>query len=367
MQRHRRDRTVSGHPDMRESSYHSRLPDSPVPDARVRLSTLAFLALSALLVSMIAFGDRSHLLDQANYLQYFRETDLDWFTHLWLDSRTLGVFAVRMVTEELGWRLWVITLNTLGFAPATGVRITVVTLNLLMIWALSKTRWPLLSLAIWAVIPTGLAAVGLFQIRQGFALAIAMYFALVRQKPILGALLASVVHTTFAFPALFVIVARLFARRSYAVSVIAASASAVGIAVASSVLFNVFGGRRLEEYSQHENFTYFNVVALMVYLIVPTLVLWNRDRQADGTPRADVIRELATMHLSVLVFLIVSFFVYPFGMARIDYYATLLIAFMLPEIRLKNALVLWIIALVLLVIGYDVVKYSLTGHYTYFL
>jgi hypothetical protein len=40
---------------------------------------------------------------------------------------------------------------------------------------------------------------------------------------------------------------------------------------------------------------------------------------------------------------------------------------MLPEIRLKNPLVLWIIALVLLVIGYDVVKYSLTGHYSYFL
>jgi hypothetical protein len=351
------------------SSYHSGLADSSVADMRVRLSALVFIALAALLLSSIAFGDRSHLLDQDNYIQYFRDTNLNYFNHLWLDSKSLGSFAVKMVTEELGWRLWVVSLNTLGLAPETNVRITVITLNLnlLMIFALSKTRSPILSLVLWALIPTGLSTVGLIQIRQGFALSIAMYFALVQQKPIRGALIASIVHTTFAFPALFLIVARLAARRGYTASVMTACASAMGMALASSVLFNVFGGRRLGEYSQHENFTIFNVISLMVYLVVPTLLLWNRDRRADGTPRADVIRELGTMHLSVLVFLIVSFFVYPFGMARIDYYATLMLAFLLPEIRLKNPLVLWVIVLVLVVIGYDVVKWSLVGQYRYFL
>jgi MFS family permease len=327
---------------------------------------VAFCMLAALLLSTIAFGDRSHLLDQDNYVQYFAETNYTWFSHLWLDSQSLGMFVVRMVTDELGWRFWVVAVNSLGFSPETGVRITVLALNLLMIYALSKTRWPLLSLILWAVIPTGLATVGLFQIRQGFALAIAMYFAQVRRQPVRGALIASVVHTTFAFPAIFLLVTRIFAKRSYFFAVFAASATAVGMAVAAALLFKLFGGRRLDEYNQHETYTVFNLIGIVIYMVVPALVLWSRDKRADGSASANLTREMATMHISVLVFLVVSFFVYPFGMARIDYYATLLIAFLLPDIRIKNTLVLWTIAVVLLVLGYDAVKQYLSGLYAYF-
>jgi len=345
--------------------FGSAFQDSPAAGVRIRLSMVAFVALAALLLSTIAFGDRSHLLDQDNYVQYFAETNLTWFSHLWLDSRSVGAFLVRMVTDELGWRVWVVAVNSLGFSPETGVRITVLTLNLLMIYALSKTRWPLVSLILWAVIPAGLATVGLFQIRQGFALAIAMYFAQVRRQPVRGAVIASVVHTTFAFPAIFLLVARFFAKRSYLFAVFAASTTAVCMSVAASMLFNVFGGRRLDEYSQHETFTIFNLIGLAIYMVVPALVLWSRDKQADGSARTNLTLEMATMHISVLVFLVVSFFVYPFGMARIDYYATLLIAFLLPDIRIKNTLVLWIIAVVLLVLGYDVHKQYVAGLYAY--
>jgi hypothetical protein len=318
---------------------------------------------------MIAFGHRAGLLDQDNYLDYFRETDWTWFSSTWDESKTLFIFAVSMVTEEIGWRFWVAALNSMGISPETGVRITVITLNLLMIQALSKTRWPFISLVLWAMLPFGLAVVGLFQIRQGFAFAIAMYFAIDRRQPIRGALIASIVHTTFAVPALFLIVARLFGKRRPIFGVGAVSAAAVGMSLISALLFNLYGGRRLDAYSQQQVYTFNTVIALAIYLIVPALVLWTRDKRAHvaDTTRAEVTRQLATMHLGVLVFLIVSYFVYPFALGRIGYYGTLLIPFMLPDIRLRNTLVLWLITVAMLVLGYDVVKTYLEGLYSYFI
>jgi hypothetical protein len=54
-------------------------------------------------------------------------------------------------------------------------------------------------------------------------------------------------------------------------------------------------------------------------------------------------------------------------MARIGYYSTLMIPFLLPSIRVKNKLVLWLITGIVLVIGYDVFKKYSSGLYSYFL
>ncbi|MFL9927990.1 hypothetical protein P0D88_01635 [Paraburkholderia sp. RL18-103-BIB-C] len=343
-------------------------PGDITTDTRLRwLSMLAFLTLAALILGPLALGDRTGLLDQDNYVQYFRETNLYWFAGLWNESQSIKLFVIRMVTDEFGWRLWVISLSTLGCSPEAGVRITVIALNVLMIYALSKTRWPLISLVLWAVIPDALATVGLFQIRQGFAFAIAMYFALGRQQPVRGAIFASLVHTTFAFPALFLILARLFARRSQFLSVTVVSGAAFTMSVMSSVLFNLYGGRRLTEYSQRVDYSLTYVIVLGLYLLIPTLFFWTRDEEAEHTASAVVTRELATMYLGILVYLIASFFVYPFGMDRIGYYSALLIPFLLPAIRVKNSLVLWAITGIFLIIGYDVFKKYLSGRYGYFL
>ncbi|MFL9927969.1 hypothetical protein P0D88_01510 [Paraburkholderia sp. RL18-103-BIB-C] len=121
----------------------------------------------AFILCMLALGDRSRLLDQDNYVAYFREADPLWIMHLWSSNRSIVLFLVKTITDELGWRVWVLGINSLGVSPEMGVRITVIALNVLMALALSRTRRPLLGLLLWTLIPTGLATVGLFQIRQG--------------------------------------------------------------------------------------------------------------------------------------------------------------------------------------------------------
>jgi hypothetical protein len=334
-----------------------RQPGETPADVRLRLlSLMAFLTLSALIMSALGLGDRTYLLDQDNYVQYFRDTNIYWFTNLWDGSLTGTIFVIRMVTEELGWRAWVLALNTLGCSPEGGVRITVLALNALMIY-----------LVLWAVIPDALATVGLFQIRQGFAFAIAMYFAFARKQPVRGAALASLVHTTFAYPAIFLIIARLCVKRSQLLNLLSVSAAATTMAVLSSLLFNIFGGRRLVEYDQQENYTLNYLIALVIFTLIPYLIVRTRDERTEDPVSASVTRQISTMYAGILVFLIVSFFVYPFGMARIGYYSTLMIPFLLPSIRVKNKLVLWLITGIVLVIGYDVFKKYSSGLYSYFL
>jgi hypothetical protein len=339
----------------------------PVGYRWLRPSMLAFLALAVFILCKIALGDRTRLLDQDNYVAYFRDADPLWIMHLWSSSHSTVLFIVKTVTDELGWRLWVLGLDSLGLSPDTAVRLTVVVLNVLMALALSRTRRPFLGLLLWALIPTGLATVGLFQIRQGFALSIAMYFAMCRQQPIRGAILASFVHTTFAYPALFLILAHVLMRRSKALAIVGVVAAALAMSLASAWLFNTFGGRRLEEYTQEEEFTVNFLISLVLYLIVPMLVLALRRKNIERTVREMVVHKIAIMHIGLLMFLIISFFVYPFGTQRIVYYGPLLLAFLLPEVRLKNSLVLWTVAFVLGILAYDVIKNYQLDTYRYFL
>jgi hypothetical protein len=345
----------------------SKLQIHPTSYKWLRPSMLGFLALSGIILCILALGNRGQLLDQDNYVAYFREADPNWFLHLWANSRSVGLFLARTITDELGWRLWVLGIDALGVEPETAVRITVVVLNVLMALALSRTRRPLLGLLLWVLIPTGLATVGLFQIRQGFALAIAMYFAMCRQQPIRGALLASIVHTTFAYPALFLILARVLMKRSKGLAIVGVIGAALAMSLASAWLFKTFGGRRLAEYTQQEEFTLNFLIALTLYLIVPALVLLLRRKNLDNTTRERVIHQIAIMHIGLIAFLIVSFFVYPFGTQRIVYYGPLLLAFLIPEIRIKNSMVLWTVGFILAIVGYDVIKNYLLGTYSYFL
>jgi hypothetical protein len=333
----------------------------------LRPSTLGFLAVLAFILCMLALGDRSRVLDQDNYVAYFREADPLWIMHLWSSNRSIVLFLVKAITDELGWRVWVLGIDSLGVSPEMGVRITVIALNVLMALALSRTRRPLLGLLLWALIPTGLATVGLFQIRQGFALSIAMYFAMCRRQPIRGALLASIVHTTFAYPALFLILAHVLTKRSRKLAIVSVVGAALAMSLASAWLFNTFGGRRIEEYTQQEQFTVNFLISLVLYLVVPALVLMLRRKNIEDTARELIIQKIAIMHIGLIMFLITSFFVYPFGTQRIIYYGPLLLAFMLPEVRLKNSLVLWMVGLILALIMYDVIKNYQLGTYWYFL
>lgn len=329
---------------------------------------IVFWAIAMILLSVIAFGNRDKLLDQDNYIQYFAETNIQWFTNLWRESPTLFSFFARLVSDEAGWHAWVLLINWTGVTPEVGVRITVVTLNALILLALSRLRRPLWAISLWAITPVALPTIGLFQLRQGFALSIALFFALCRRKPIRGAAIASIVHTTYAFPAAFLLISRLLMGRKEAFR--AATVAAVGLvlALSSSALFNAFGGRRVDEYQVGDvEFNWTFVVAIFIYLTVPILALQTRTATNEDPRDREVIDGLAIMHIGICVFLVAAFFVFPFAMTRIGYYVPALVAVLLPQIRLRTPLVLWIVAMVIATVGYDVIKHMADGTYNYFL
>jgi hypothetical protein len=175
----------------------------------------AFLVLATAAISIVAFRERSVglIFDQEAYIQYFRSTDWHWLVQFYQNRESDMGFLISLITEELGWRSWVILLNAFGVTPEGGIRTTVVLLNLIVMYSLLQTRRPLIGLLLWLVIPYALATVGLFQIRQGFGLAIAMLFACRFNRPTLGMGLASFVHTTFAVPTALLLAAGFGAHR----------------------------------------------------------------------------------------------------------------------------------------------------------
>lgn len=326
----------------------------------------AFIWVAAIVLIYLATAPRTYaLLDQDNYLRYFAETNWQWL-HIYREKHTDFMFLVGIVTDELGWRLWILLVNWFGSLPEDGVRFTVVALNALTIYTFSRTRRPLLALLLYIAIPTALSTAGLFQIRQGFAFAIAMYFATVYRRPILGALIASTIHTTFAIPAIFLIVARVFRKRT-TVAIVACSATGIALACTGHFLFERFGGRRLETYSADtDDFTIRLLLLLAAYGIASTLVLYTR-RKENGWPSKQIISQISIAHIALIVYLVVAFFIFPFGKGRVWYYVPMLLPYLIPEIVIKRWFVLGMTVILFGMVGADVINNYYKNVYDYFI
>ncbi|WP_225936660.1 MULTISPECIES: EpsG family protein [Burkholderiaceae] len=328
----------------------------------------AFLVLATAAISILAFRERSVglIFDQEAYINYFRSTDWHWLVQFYRNRESDMGFLISLITEELGWRSWVILLNAFGVSPEGGIRTTVVLLNLIVMYALLQTRRPLIGLVLWLVIPYALATVGLFQIRQGFGLAIAMLFACRFNRPTLGMGLASFVHTTFAVPTAFLLTAGLFGEKK-ARALVAVSVVAVVLASAARFLFATYGGRRIDEYTGYqENFTIKLLALLLFYTMASVMVLYSTWRSPD-TARQNSLTRVSMMHVGLFVYLVVAFFVFPFAKGRVWYCVPLLLPFLAPEIKLKNAAVLVITFGVFVAVAADATKSYFEGVYHYFL
>jgi len=328
-----------------------------------------FLLVGAVMLALLATGERHvpNLLDQDNYLEYFRTTTWDWIVQLYDQRVSTTNFVISMITEELGWRMWVISVNSLGLTPEVGVRLTVIILNALVMFALLGVRRPLLGLILWIVIPPALATIGLFQIRQGFAFAVAMVLTTRFQRPLTGWVLASFIHTTFAVPALLLVAIRACLRRGKWLALGGASVMALVLASSASFLFHNFGGRRLAEYAGYQDdFTIRLVLLLIAYMFGSVMVLYSSWR-APHSRRQIALTELSLMHVSLVLYLVAAYFVFPLGKGRVWYCIPLLLAFLIPEIKFKTTAVWWVTAAVLMVLSADVVKSYYEGVYIYFL
>jgi EpsG family len=322
----------------------------------------AFVLLSTFVLYYLATTERPPTLpDQLPYLAYFKFTDWQWVVDYYHQSKSGLDMAVGVVTDELGWRAWIILVNSFGVTPEVGVRVTVVIINALVFYSLSRLSRPLLGLVLWLVIPAALAIVGLFQIRQGFAFAIAMLFAINFKRPVLGVLIASSIHTTFAAPAILLIVARLSGPRQK-IALPAVSLAGILLASMGSVLFQDYGGRRIGDYAGYQaDFSARLLVLMITYGIASAMVL-SMVKPGENS-RHQLLRELATMHIGLIVYLVAAFVIFPFGKDRVFYYVSLLLPYFAQVIRVRTPASLWLLMVLLVTVGAEVILAHEKGAY----
>ncbi|WP_244817784.1 EpsG family protein [Caballeronia sp. Lep1P3] len=328
----------------------------------------AFLLLSFYIIWFLTTSERSiyTVADQDAYLLYFKYTDWAWLKAYFQHTGTgLGLIP-HIITDEIGWRLWIIFVNSFGFTPESAIRLTVALSNILVFCALARLRRPLLGLLVWTVVPAALFTIGLFQLRQGFGFGVAMLFAIGLRRPVLGMWIASTIHTTFVIPALLITVARQSGSDNRIAIPVVVVAGTV-LAASAQTLFDTFGGRRLDDYANYAaEFSVNLLVLLLSYGLASVLVIASLPYMRAVRLRAP-LRDLALMHLGLLAYLVCAFVFFPLGKDRVFYYISLLLPFLMQEIRVKDGVTLWMTTVLFCMMAADVYLASQKGVYWYFL
>jgi len=313
-----------------------------------------FGTLVLVLLVYILGMDRSLLTDQQNYLDNFSESaSLEWLRSVFEDESLLTGLITQVFSEELLWRLWATVVGLL-VTPPTAVLVTICVLNLLVVASVSRLPGPVLGLALWIVLPVGLAVTGLIQLRQGFAFAVLLFFAVRLNKPVLGSLLAAMIHTTFALAFVFAVIG--WALRSKPlVSVGVSLLVALALSASGALLFALFGGRRLETYSVDEGATSIFYVFGGLLCILPSL-FWMLTKSAPerADPNTATLSWLALIHIGSTAFTLFSFFIFPLGAGRVGYLSQLMLIPILPALRPRRegGLALGLFSLLLLYVVY---------------
>jgi len=333
-----------------------------------QLQPAVLLVWGLLAAIMLAYAlgiDRTFLIDQPNYLDNFANAPrLDWLDDLKLGDAPLQNLIVGIFSEELLWQVWATVLGTI-FSPDIAVLVTVGVLNALVALGVERLENPALSLFIWLVLPVGFAVTGLLQLRQGLAFAVMLYVAVRMNRPVLGTLIAAMIHTTFALAVPFALIAWL-CRRVPLLALLFAVAAAAAAAYLGGLLFEAFGGRRLQIYdvNQAETNSILYVFGGMLSCLPSVHRLMSSARPGESPEASRTLYHLALMHVGVTAFAVTCYFVFPLGAGRAGYLIMLLLIPVLPAVRrrdsLTGALLFW---LLLLYLVYLTVKTYLEGTY----
>jgi hypothetical protein len=332
--------------------------------ARTPVARIGFFVLAACVVVFLVALDRSNLLDEYTYISNFiTGPTLEWTRDFELDPEARWAWLVALFTEEILWSLWTTVVGSI-LDPEVAVRCTSVLASVLVVLGVVRLRHSVLALVLWALLPVGLAAVGIVQIRQGFALGLLLCIALRWNKPMLGLSVAAAVHTTFAVPLGCVMAVRFLPLSRMGRAAAAGGIAAFGATVAG-LLFDLFGGRRLSAYTGDEGATSIYFVVAAVVLMIPSVWwLFLESKEAERLPNGKGIDACAAAHIASSIFVIVSFFVFPFGTARIAYYIQLLAIPALCSIRLTGPSFLLAVAPTCLALAYFIAKAFLDGTFS---
>lgn len=294
-----------------------------VGDNKFPTDLACFVALTVFAICYPLVLDRYGMIDNSNYLQYFQEATAESWRQL-IEVITSPLEAVtQLFTEEILWRVWV---TVVGYfvRPMAGVYLTVSAINLLLAFAFVRFRYRTLAMLLWLVLPFGFAVIGTYQIRQGLAFAIWLYVGLRHRRLMLATVLAALVHTTFLVAVPLVAVASL-PRCSAMIRILLSAVFSVGAALTGQTLFEQFGGRRIAVYAD-ENFelSYNFLLMLLLFLTFPLLTIWSKGRTSTIAPiDAQTFERYVISYIGLVLFLLVCFFLFPLGDARLPYVAVL--------------------------------------------
>jgi hypothetical protein len=329
---------------------------------------LAWGFLTAIMGAYALGIDRTFLIDQANYLDNFSSAaTLEWVHVLFPEQSPLRGLIIGVFSEEVLWRVWATALG-LVLSPPTAVLVTVGVLNLLVVLSVARLSNPVLPLIIWILVPVGFAVAGLLQLRQGFAFAVMLYVALRMNRPVLGTLIAAMIHTTFVLTLPFAIIAWLCGRRQF-LALLLVAGLALAAAYLGGMLFEMFGGRRLHTYSvnQADSNSILYVFGGLLCSVPSLHRLLTAEPPEEPPATSRTLANLAVMHVGVIAFTAISFFIFPFGAGRVGYLIMLLLVPILPTMRRRDSVVgTMIFGLLLLYLVYLTVKTYLEGTYDIF-
>ncbi len=326
---------------------------------------LGWLAIFTVLMAFDLGLDRTFLSDQQNYLDNFTNAvSLNWAHAILAGGSIWKSILVGIFSEEGLWQVWATGLGWL-LEPSTAVLVTACAISALLAFAVVRLPDPILPLILWLLLPVGFAAIGLLQLRQGFAFAVMMYVALRLERPVLATVLAAMIHTTFVLAVPITLIAWLCGRR-YLLAMTLAVALAISIAYIGNMLFEMFGGRRLRVYSAGDtdatSISYVFGALLCVLPSLHRLLAPQSTGESDGQRR--VLANIAVMHVGVVAFVVSCFFVFPLGAGRVGYLVMLLLIPILPTLRRRDGRIgTALFALLMLYLVYLTTKSALEGTY----
>lgn len=324
----------------------------------------AFWIISFALLIVVGSINRSGLLDHENYLNYFHDTDLNWFINFFESQQNYIALSISFFTEEFLWRIWALTLGFF-FSEDQAVLITVLFLNFLVILALSKISNPLFGILLWIFLPPALATIGTFQIRQGFAFSVMLYMVLVARRPFMGYAIAASIHTTFIIVLVYAFVlkiSKLKISKSSNIIILVYFLLSLFLALAGNNLFYDYGGRRAEQYSVQQGSDNINYVFGALICLAPSFL---HIKKFNNELMLSV--ELAVVHIGCIFFIIMSWFFFPLGTSRNGYFAFLFLIVILPELRKSGHLTWYVWLLTLVYLGYSILNNYLDGGFNEFL
>ena len=284
------------------------------------LNGYAYLLLSTIFVALVLSVDRIDLFDNDNYINYFSNQDpfTDFFQQV-SDAGSLVKAAGLFFSEEPIWLLYTQIISSI-LSPTLSVYFTVLLLNGVIVYSCSKFEYGFSGLLLWVLLPMGAAIMGLYQIRQGLAFSLLALFFARRWNLTVGTLIAAMVHTTFAVPLMIFLFLSLKKIRSKqpVLYLLVFAIFSYFLCQFLAMSFDEFAGRRTKDY-QVTGFidVNYNFILSVFLTSLPSIVVaLDRQIQADSNTAY-----ICLMHIGIFIWIVSCFFVFPIGLARIDYFS----------------------------------------------